>query len=144
MYLKNKPTPELQAQIAAALKPLIEHGQRAGILFDGHGENTPDYATGYFNGDRSKGLSHETFVPVYLNSRLCQDGYFSFCKTAAKPYDVYVTAALLKMKDILGVNIIVSSDGGPMDWQDGVKLYEEVYEDEQAPPLSELELSGVE
>lgn len=47
---------------------------------------------------------------------------FGFCKTARKPYDVYVTATLLLAHVYLGDEIKISSDGEVEDWQAGVKL----------------------
>lgn len=68
-----------------------------------------------FNG-RGEG-AHETFV---LRSNA---NGFAFCKTAAKPYDVAVTAVLA-----LAVHFGViqasslTSDGGVKDWEPGVRL----------------------
>lgn len=47
---------------------------------------------------------------------------FAFCKTAAKPYDVVVTASLLALKEHLGKAVRVSSDGEPDDWMAGYRL----------------------
>ena len=47
---------------------------------------------------------------------------FSFCKTAFKPYDVTVCAALIAFKHRLGPDATVSSDGNDPDWEDGRML----------------------
>lgn len=51
------------------------------------------------------------------------DGRWAFCKTAAKPYDLAVTA-LLALAAHHGL-ASVSSDGEPDDWADGVALARE-------------------
>ena len=47
---------------------------------------------------------------------------FGFCKTAYKPYDVYVTASLLLAYLYLEDEITLNSDGGTGDWQGAVEL----------------------
>ena len=49
---------------------------------------------------------------------------FSFCKTACKPYDKFVTACLIYAKLIFGKDVRISSDGDIADWQAGKKLVE--------------------
>jgi len=54
--------------------------------------------------------------------------YFSFCKTAMRPYDAVVTAILIRAKTIYGSCAIISSDGDwETDWQEGRRLYEAVF-----------------
>lgn len=71
----------------------------------------------HFNGIGDDG--HETF----LMSPEAED--FSFCKTARKPYDQYVTACLILAKIHFGDAIQVSSDGDYEDWKEGEKLVNE-------------------
>lgn len=100
---------EIRALIAASPVP----------LFGGDGCDSPE-VEGYisFNGDASKGEDHETF---YLETSAVQNGDFEFCKTAYKPYDLMVTAALAVLADrCRGVQ--VSSDGNNEDWKAGVKF----------------------
>lgn len=47
---------------------------------------------------------------------------FDFCKTARKPYDVMVVAALCRMAECGEDTIRVSSDGKPEDWEAGARL----------------------
>lgn len=68
----------------------------------------------HYNGVGDDG--HETF---YIATG---DSAFSFCKTAYKPYDVVVTASLLALKDRLGDDVRLTSDGEPEDWQAGFTL----------------------
>jgi hypothetical protein len=85
------------------------------VLFNGRYENSQDHETFHFPGE---------------------DG-FSFCKTAAKPYDVVVTACLAVAKDIFGDEIDVSSDGDSEDWVKGVELAERVLGRPIANPIKE-------
>jgi hypothetical protein len=52
-------------------------------------------------------------------------GYFDFCKTAQKPYDVVVTALLLAAREAYGSAVRISSDGSPSEWEYGVRLFGE-------------------
>ena len=82
-----------------------------------------------FNGIDDDG--HETFMlsreydgfqdNCGKNKRdICQ--CFSFCKTARKPYDKYVTAVLILAKLYLGKGIKLFSDGNANEWQNGIDL----------------------
>lgn len=70
-----------------------------------------------FNGPGADG--HETF---WLPRE--KEG-FQFCKTAEKPYDVVVTACLIAADKIAPGALDIGSDGGPDDWQAGLKLAEQ-------------------
>jgi hypothetical protein len=72
--------------------------------------------------------SHESFVlpqheemPDYQRERGNKLS-FKFCKTAYKPYDLAVTAALIIAKHHLGKAIKVTSDGEAKDWFDAALL----------------------
>lgn len=80
-----------------------------------------------FNGVGDDG--HETFfferdqaIESWASNK---EEAFMFCKTACKPYDVYVVACLLLAKLIFGNAVKISSDGTINDWQEGKKLIEE-------------------
>lgn len=51
-----------------------------------------------------------------------QGKYFTFCKTAYKPYDVAVNVCLIIAKHYLKSQIKVSSDGELHHWKDAMKL----------------------
>ena len=51
---------------------------------------------------------------------------FNFCKTAAKPYDLVVTAILVLAEHFSEGHFKVSSDGDPEDWAEGLALAREV------------------
>ncbi len=78
----------------------------------------------WFNGKGDEG--HETLV---IQRKVKASGSvsgkaFSFCKTARKPYDKYVTACYLLAKIVFGEDVIISSDGEIEDWQAGKELVE--------------------
>lgn len=74
--------------------------------------------------------SYESFVlsrvvPAERRERPILDDagrYFDCCKTAFRPYDVLVTAALLILKHHLGDAVHVSSDGEDQHWADAKAL----------------------
>lgn len=81
-----------------------------------------------FNGLRDEG--HETFYVEreYQAEKWEEEKrgkYFSFCKTAEKPYDLLVCACLIVLKHYFGNKIIVHSDGGNEDWKNARVLCQE-------------------
>jgi len=80
-----------------------------------------------FNGIDEDG--HETFMLLKNDTPRewaeDKDVVFNFCKTAEKPYDVYVTGVLFLAMQHLTTDIQVSSDGWVDDWQAGVALVNE-------------------
>lgn len=50
------------------------------------------------------------------------EGWFDFCKTAFRPYDLAVTAFLVIAKHYLGDQLTVASDGKKPHWRDAVIL----------------------
>ena len=95
--------------IISDMRKIEEHFKSNGLpLFDGRGDKKGVvYNDAYFafNGDGSKGESHETF---YIDF---DDTDFNFCKTARKPYDLAVTTTLIMLVHHLGSGIEVSGDG---------------------------------
>lgn len=80
-----------------------------------------------FNGLANNG--HETFwldrkyKLSYLNEQPDENGYwFNFCKTARKPYDIYVVAVLELAKKHFGDDIRLGSDGNDEELADGKEL----------------------
>lgn len=94
------------------------------VLCDGSGENmlstgtlfTHDGETLSFNGEGKDGMDHETFM---VNRRIPEGHaeYWDCCKTAYKPYDVFVVSALLLLHHLCPGCFSVSSDGDALDWQ---------------------------
>ena len=93
--LLNQPLP-IQREDEDGGQPLVDDTY---IIFNGIGNN-----------------GHETMV-------LQRDGKeFQFCKTARKPYDRVVTALLI-LADFHSPNTwLITSDGEPDDWQEGLEL----------------------
>ncbi len=115
--IKAPCTEAQRVEIAAAVARVIYAGQKADrFKLDGVDGGPPlcDQTEIFFNGIGA--LSHETFVFDF------EPVEFDFCKTAAKPYDVAVCAALVIAKVVLGAGISVRSDGDDSDWQNGVEL----------------------
>lgn len=110
------------AAMADCLK-VVDAAQARGIVLEDL-EVEPDAI--FFNG------SCETFVVERVSSRRDHLGMepagfvFEFCKTAYGPYDVAVTACLVVLKSHLGDAILVTSNGGIHDWQDGIDLAAEI------------------
>ena len=91
---------------------------------------TKDYIR--FNGIGEKG--HETFIfdrkqAMHSWTKVEDtDGmYFNFCKTAYKPYDLYVVAVLVLASLHFGDDILLSSDGSKHDLRTGHELAYGVY-----------------
>lgn len=83
----------------------------------------------WFNGIGEDG--HETFVfeqshTISSYDRKNEQGqYFSFCKTARKPYDTAVVACLIILKHYFGDDLVVRSDGNPKEWAEGLQAVQD-------------------
>lgn len=72
--------------------------------------------------------SHESFIVERIKEPSKYDQpnesglLFDCCKTAYKPYDLAVTAALIILKHHMGDAIKVSSDGENKDWRDAAMV----------------------
>ena len=114
---------------------------------DGTGEPTINGLEVAFNGDAEAsegdggGLDHETFyMPRVLEPQPWQQPdeqgrYFDFCKTARKPYDLAVVAALLAFQHHFPPpETAANSDGDASDWAAGLALCRRVLGYGQVPP----------
>ncbi len=115
----------------AAARKVIEVAPRLLAGWDGEGE--PELADGLsFNGRGPD--AHETFAMPESTQGLQPHerfgGYWAFCKTAHKPYDVIVTAVLAAMEHTAPLCIEVTSDGDVADWQAGLVLARLALDDE--------------
>ena len=77
--------------------------------------------------------NHETFTldrampPPNLTDRLPEkDHFFSFCKTAQKPYDLMVMCVLLVANALEPDVITYATDGAESDWQPAIDLVNKV------------------
>jgi hypothetical protein len=109
--------------------------QSKDILHGGLGEGEPiiNETEVWFNGDESQGLDHETFCINWKDQEA-----FGFCKTARKPYDLFVCLALLSFYEYFPSDVFtLSSDGDAEDWQEAVDLYNQFSCDE---PVTDKDL----
>lgn len=122
---------------------------------DGTGEPIINGLEVVFNGDAAAyhendgGLHHETFyMPRVLEPHPGQQPdergrYFDFCKTARKPYDLVVTAALLAFAHHFPApETLVNSDGDAGEWTAGLALCRRVLGYGELPPSVKAERSG--
>jgi hypothetical protein len=91
----------------------------------------------WFNGTGGDDLGHETFALSRLNGGKDFGAYskkgerpaaFAFCKTARKPYDLAVQAALILYKRHFGEDVSVSSDGDSKEWASAAKLVLDLFD----------------
>lgn len=91
------------------------------------GQSTPEWVEVnhgrciWFNGTSKNGEDHETF------SIFEDEIEWSFCKTARKPYDLFVCACLIAARLVLDYKI--SSDGREAEWADAFEFYARVIGD---------------
>lgn len=108
------------------VRKLVAAARQGGIVIvDGLAE-TPDPEITKdvvaFNGQPD----HETFMVERTGGRVRDGEVFGFCKTAQKPYDMVVVAALIALKARFGDAVKVSSDGDRADWEPGIALADKV------------------
>lgn len=96
-----------------------ENGETDGNWFGGN-----LLSTRTCGGDCSNETFHlpRIFEPGQYRQPEGDDYYFDFCKTAYKPYDLAVTAALVIAKHHLKDLIVVSTDGNDKDWFDARQM----------------------
>lgn len=106
---------------------------------DGFGKPEVSHARVALNGRSPK--DYESFViERTLRTPVAHNGlHFSFCKTAALPYDDVATAILIALKHHFGQEVSVSSDGGWDDWRAGEALYVKATDREAVCPFAEDE-----
>ena len=100
---------------------------------DGEGEPHLSEDVIALNGSEDDGGSHESFI-LQWDAR--SNG--SFCKTQNKPYDVVVTAILIRAAQLLGKQYMIeagkgeiSSDGDWGEWHSGRQLIGKVFPGEE-------------
>jgi hypothetical protein len=77
-------------EFISIVRKLIESSGITIRAGDGHGEPIITKTEVFLNGDGENDLDHETFAIVK------DSGKWDFCKTARKPYDAVVVAALME------------------------------------------------
>jgi len=110
-------------------------------IFGPEGTNGPEINVNRvaFNGEASLDEDHEAFWIDRVYVPNCWDEkkkgrYFDFCKTDRKPYDLAVTACLIRMTHHqLDRACTVSSDGNSNDWAPGLALVVRLFGDGALP-----------
>lgn len=119
---------KISRDVAKACELAKKHGVE--VQFELDVEEKPAFTEDLirFNGIEDDG--HETFIITPTGSD------FEFCKTARKPYDLLVTAALCLLDfHTKGTSwaVEISSDGDPADWSQGLALAKQVREGAAIP-----------
>lgn len=141
-WTKQKdPTPEQWNRVTenfrlvysnAQAKALITMTPLPPIQFESDGTRPPQIgAVIRFNGVGKDG--HETF---------CLDPAFEdieFCKTARKPYDLWVVVAMTLLNHFASGCWDINSDGNASDWADGVNLVQQFFPDAPNPMIAQPE-----
>lgn len=113
-YWESGPiSPDTLAALATDVRNIVLASELPIAGWDGTGE--PEYGPDRISLNGIGDDAHESFV-------IEPSGEWTFCKTAYKPYDVVVTAALLALRDRTGARL--SSDGDTPDWIAGHALAE--------------------
>lgn len=110
-------TPTVSEECVKHIKRIVGDGKRKGIIaFESDSEKPPFVASEQvrFNGIGSD--AHETFHVVFGSNQ------FDFCKTAQKPYDVYVVAVLSAIEYHTDGAFKWTSDGERFDHFEGIAL----------------------
>lgn len=94
-----------------------------------------------FNGNKKDDLWHEMlYIPrvfefeeggygKHQRDRFEKDkSIFSFCKTARKPYDLFVQVVLILYKQHFGDLVTIASDGGAEEWEVALKFVRDVFD----------------
>ena len=149
--VKNAGSAYFYGKLALDAKKLCDYANANGIrIRNGEGLGEPEFTEFSFsiNGDAEafsddgRDLAHETFywagIPTHPNHREGEPEFFSFCKTAYKPYDAVVTAILIRAKHIYGSCVSISSDGDWHEWQTGRELYERVFSEVAECPFEKV------
>jgi hypothetical protein len=149
--VKNAGSAYMFGKLALDAKKLCDYANANGIrIRNGEGLGEPEFTEFNFsiNGDAEgfsedgRDLAHETFywvgIPTHPKHREGEPEFFSFCKTAYKPYDAVITAILIRAKHIYGSCVSISSDGNWQDWQAGRELYERVFSEVAECPFEKV------
>ena len=133
----NIPDRTQDMKVSEIAQDISQLAEAAGIpLADGTGAQGTSPAIGpdviWFNGVGDDAYETFRYPPDY--SRGISPG-FEFTKTARRPYDLVITAALVTIKHYMGDAVEVSSDGefDTQDWAAAYALYSQVFPDRLLP-----------
>lgn len=112
---------------------ILDEVQRRGIVeWDTEGSNAviTEHDCVVINGPAKDDQGHEDF---YVSAEMClaplnwkQFENRPFCKTAGKPYDITVVAALIQFSKHFP-EAKIQSDGGTSEWQSGFELCQDIF-----------------
>ena len=123
-FKQSKPvSEEAWDKIKTDTKKIIKHQIKAGIpLESNNSKNKSMVSSSEINFNGVDDDSHETF---YITNEKMEQ--FNFCKTARKPYDLAVTAALLIIDHHAPEHFDIGSDGGIEGLFEAAKLNYELF-----------------
>lgn len=117
---------EAWPQIVEDTRKIAEAVAQRGIVlanWNGNGTPTIDNGTISFNGDGATDNDYETFQ---LDPPGSGASDFGGCKTARRPYDLAVTAVLVRV-NMLVPSFTISSDGGDEGFAEARELLAELF-----------------
>jgi len=142
----------LDAQPVTVQAPLVVGGARGAGRPELTSETVGFNGGGWVEVDgRPQWLSGETFridrqfEPEEWDEPDERGWYFECCKTRQQPYDLAVTASLIRLAHRFPEGVEVGSDGGPDEWQPAVDLCREVFGQAELPfPVRESQAAAAE
>jgi hypothetical protein len=122
--IKQDVTVKIWEKILTGAEVIFKHCKMNGIplQFEADVSQPPQCDTDAirFNGVDDNG--YETFIVTPFQTD------FSFCKTKQLPYDLAVIMVLLHLKQVLGKDIIINSDGkDDGSWTEAMTLYKKLF-----------------
>jgi len=133
MYRKPKLNKDKFLELSELISKMFQHVPDISVRSECD-ESTPPILSDElirFNGVGNEG--HETFFLARIDKDIAESSpknpkiSFFFCKTACKPYDIFVVASLILAKVIFEEDVEISSDGSLNEWEDGRGLASHVY-----------------
>jgi hypothetical protein len=130
--VKNTMSKSMGAEISMCFSFMVKGGQSRSVSSDLMEQGTPTITDSLvaFNGDANAGEAYATFSVskeelINGNPNLENRG-FGACKTQGKPYDLLVTAALVRLAYYFPTMQISSDGGWPGMWEGSI-LCQEVF-----------------
>jgi hypothetical protein len=130
---KNKPEAEdwkaFKNQIMTAFGKFTE--SESILICDGHGEIAILNATELFRDDNLLFNGHEDDAHESFFLPSGRDSEFNFCKTARKPYDLFVMISLILTHHYMPNCFDIGSDGNEDDWSVAFDWIKENFQDNE-------------
>jgi hypothetical protein len=125
-------------KIAEDARRIISAAKKQGIKIAGSdGKGKPEITKSVIALNGKGEEAYESFILTPYEG----EGWDHFCKTARMPYDLVVSAILIRAKERSGRSITIQSDGhfDEDQWQAAARLIEEVFGYTPSNPLKEPE-----